>query len=156
MLTFGNPKKRLAANIQGRPIGHYLNGKDIIIIVVIVNQSRNTSAVEALAKNQWKGFYKHLVDELYNNKLVDDHSNILRFAGISKDICNDYRMSLESGNLHDYLKDFYQEMTLETKTVLGLSIANGLNYLHDMQIIHKYLALLKYLVSDSFVKLKKS
>ena len=58
-------------------------------------------------------------------------------------------MSLESGTLHDYLEDFYHGMTLEAKTVLGLSITNGLNYLHDMEIIHKYLVLyyIKFQVS---------
>ena len=72
--------------------------------------------------------------------IVEFHSQI-NLQSSTIDISNDYRISLEYGTLRDYLEIFYQGMALETKTVLGLSIANGLSYLHDIEIIHKYLVL---------------
>ena len=60
------------------------------------------------------------------------------------DASSDYLMVFEfadGGTLREHLEEHYHALTWEDKITLGLSIASGLKYLHELEIIHKDLVL---------------
>ena len=43
----------------------------------------------------------------------------------------------DGGNLREYLRKHFKNLTWSDKYRLGLDITNGLKHLHDLDIIHK-------------------
>ncbi|CAB4380261.1 unnamed protein product [Rhizophagus irregularis] len=71
-----------------------------------------------------------------------DYSNrIIRCLGISLDpIKNDYLLIMQyadSSDLQNYLKDNFKNLTWDDKKKLAFQIADGLNYLHNENILHR-------------------
>jgi len=50
------------------------------------------------------------------------------------------------GNLRTYLSKNFEDLTWRSKYNLGLDIANGLKYLHALDIIHKDLVLFIFIL----------
>jgi len=51
-----------------------------------------------------------------------------------------YHMMFEladGGNLREYLRKHFKNLTWKDKYKLGLEVTNGLKHLHDLDIIHK-------------------
>ncbi|CAB5156935.1 unnamed protein product [Rhizophagus irregularis] len=71
-----------------------------------------------------------------------DYSNrIIRCLGISLDpIKNDYLLIMQyadCSDLQNYLKDNFKNLTWDDKKKLAFQIADGLNYLHNENILHR-------------------
>ncbi|CAG8511019.1 24234_t:CDS:10, partial [Racocetra persica] len=100
---------------------------------------------------------QHLV-EGFNEELkllIDiakqNHSNINQFIGIAKDHTKKYfliHQYANNGNLRNYLKDHFNELTWYMKLKMAFEIASGLTHLHENNIIHKYIHTKNVLVHD--------
>ncbi|UZO10542.1 uncharacterized protein OCT59_002123 [Rhizophagus irregularis] len=70
-------------------------------------------------------------------------SRIVRIFGISLDInVNEFLMIMQyanGGNLRQYLKDHFSELTWDDKIKLAYQITEGIKFLHDADIIHQNL-----------------
>src|SRR6185369_11493969 len=65
-------------------------------------------------------------------------------ANYATDVSDQYHMVFEfayDGTLRTYLSKNFDNLTWKSKYKLGLDIANGLKYLHALEIIHKDLVL---------------
>ncbi|CAJ0853141.1 15805_t:CDS:2, partial [Entrophospora sp. SA101] len=93
---------------------------------------------------------KKFVHELQIQKRVEYHDNIIRILGISQaplltyhcslDPCNKDRLLVlqyaKDGNLRDYLARKHSTLTWNDKFKIAFGIADGLNCLHDENIVH--------------------
>jgi len=52
----------------------------------------------------------------------------------------------DRGSLHEYLKKKFNDLTWEDKYKLSLGIADGLKYLHKLDIVHKNLVFIAHAV----------
>ncbi|CAB5347244.1 unnamed protein product [Rhizophagus irregularis] len=70
-------------------------------------------------------------------------SRIVRIFGISLDInVNEFLLIMQyanGGNLRQYLKDHFSELTWDDKIKLAYQITEGIKFLHDADIIHQNL-----------------
>ncbi|RIB16890.1 kinase-like domain-containing protein [Gigaspora rosea] len=94
-------------------------------------------------------------DELENFYKIEDHPNVIKFYGISRD-SNDFLFVLQladGGNLRDYLfgkqKDNFYEISWSELIQIANDIANGLNHLHNNRIIHRDLHSKNILIHDN-------
>ncbi|CAB5207885.1 unnamed protein product [Rhizophagus irregularis] len=67
---------------------------------------------------------------------------IIRCLGISQDVTTKEYLVLvmqyaNGGDLRNYLKDNFKELTWEDKKRLAFQIADGLNYLHNENVLHR-------------------
>ncbi|CAJ0637190.1 3090_t:CDS:2 [Entrophospora sp. SA101] len=78
--------------------------------------------------------------ELQIQKRVEYHDNIIRILGISQDPCNKDRLLVlqyaKDGNLRDYLARKHSTFTWNDRFKIAFGIADGLNCLHDENIVH--------------------
>jgi len=51
----------------------------------------------------------------------------------------------DGGNLREHLEKHFKDLTWKDKYKLGLEIANGLKYLHELDIIHKDLVFITHI-----------
>ncbi|CAG8506636.1 1808_t:CDS:2 [Paraglomus occultum] len=82
--------------------------------------------------------YKRFVEELKNHKAANAHPNIIKFLGVCRDIFNDciiYEYA-DGGTLRQHLNEQFDNLTWKDKYKLGLEIANGLRFLHSLNIFH--------------------
>ncbi|CAB4468861.1 unnamed protein product [Rhizophagus irregularis] len=74
-------------------------------------------------------------------ELLDYSNRIIRCLGISLDpIKNDYLLIMQyadCSDLQNYLKDNFKNLTWDDKKKLAFQIADGLNYLHNENILHR-------------------
>jgi len=91
--------------------------------------------------NNSKNINLNFLNEIANNKSVDNANNIVTCCGISQNpTTQDYIMVMEymkEGNLRDYLKNNASKLSWEDKIYKLYSIANGLKYIHDRGLTHR-------------------
>ncbi|CAB4473008.1 unnamed protein product [Rhizophagus irregularis] len=67
--------------------------------------------------------------------------SIVRCFGISQDVTTkEYLLVMQyanGGDLRNYLKDNFKKLTWEDKKRLAFQIADGLNYLHNENVLHR-------------------
>ena len=51
----------------------------------------------------------------------------------------------DGGNLREHIRKHFKSWTWEDKYKLGLEVTNGLNHLHDLDIIHKDLVFIAHI-----------
>jgi serine/threonine protein kinase len=59
------------------------------------------------------------------------------------------------GDLQNYLKNNFMNLTWNDKKKLAFQIADGLNYLHNENILHRDLVSIKLLLFNIIMALKK-
>ncbi|RGB35178.1 kinase-like domain-containing protein [Rhizophagus diaphanus] len=99
---------------------------------------------------------KVFVNEIRLQKKVDFHENIIRFYGITKAENEKYSLVLEyadNGTLKTYLNEHINELTWTDKYQLALQLANAVECLHDLGIIHRDLHADNVLVHQKKLKL---
>ncbi|CAB4473007.1 unnamed protein product [Rhizophagus irregularis] len=78
---------------------------------------------------------------IMNHKNVQICSKIIRCLGISQDVTTkEYLLVMQyanGGDLRNYLKDNFKKLTWEDKKRLAFQIADGLNYLHNENVLHR-------------------
>ncbi|GBC26197.2 kinase-like domain-containing protein [Rhizophagus irregularis DAOM 181602=DAOM 197198] len=81
------------------------------------------------------------IHELKIHLQLDYSNRIIRCLGISLDpIKNDYLLIMQyadCSDLQNYLKDNFKNLTWDDKKKLAFQIADGLNYLHNENILHR-------------------
>ncbi|CAB4417629.1 unnamed protein product [Rhizophagus irregularis] len=74
-------------------------------------------------------------------QVVSTLNQIVRCFGISQDVTTkEYLLVMQyanCGDLRNYLKDNFKKLTWEDKKRLAFQIADGLNYLHNENVLHR-------------------
>ncbi|RIB08125.1 kinase-like domain-containing protein [Gigaspora rosea] len=82
---------------------------------------------------------ERFIKELKNLQEVCDHSNIIKFYGITRDLQDRLYMVLQfanGGNLRAHLKKKFPKLEWTDKFRMGREISEGLVFLHQNKIIH--------------------
>ncbi|GBC02719.1 hypothetical protein RclHR1_04780006 [Rhizophagus clarus] len=101
---------------------------------------------------------KEVVNELKLWREVDFHENIIRFYGITteEDNSKEYLLVMEhadSGTLRNYLSDHFKNLTWNDKLNLAFQLVNAISFLHNEEIVHRYLHSNNILVHKNTIKL---
>ncbi|RIB03737.1 kinase-like domain-containing protein [Gigaspora rosea] len=99
--------------------------------------------------------FKQFRRELKLLYTIDNHPNIVKFYGVSRESTGNFMLILQfanNGNLRDYLRNkqiegVYKISWVELIQIAG-DIANGLKHLHDKHIIHRDLHSKNVLLND--------
>lgn len=82
-----------------------------------------------------------LMYKIKNICKVHHHINIIRFYGITQDSrIKTYYMILQfanNGDLRSYFHNYFSELDWPTKIRMAMDIANGINCLHNANIVHR-------------------
>ncbi|RHZ83941.1 hypothetical protein Glove_86g227 [Diversispora epigaea] len=97
-------------------------------------------ALKSLHENDNELFYKKFVKELTNILAVNYHDNIIKFYGISIDPSTEtYYLVLQyakDGNLRTYLRNNFNTLDWKIKIQMAKDITNGLDCIHEENIVH--------------------
>ncbi|CAB4382212.1 unnamed protein product [Rhizophagus irregularis] len=97
------------------------------------------------------------IHELKIHLQLDYSNRIIRCLGISLDpLKDDYFLLMQyadGSNLQKYLKDCFKKLTWDDKKKLAFQIADGLNYLHNENILHRDLHSKNILIHEHNAKI---
>ncbi len=120
---------------------------------LVVGEVLGTGNFGTVFKGKWKGkdvALKEFKDGSMEAAVVEEisilqllnHPNIVQFYGVTKKIDGTILMAMELapfGGLRDYM--IANELPFETLKNVGLQIAQGMEYLHSKNIVHRDLGL---------------
>ncbi|KAF0414656.1 serine/threonine protein kinase [Gigaspora margarita] len=102
--------------------------------------------------NPTENVIQKFINELKILKRISFHQNIVHFYGITKDINNKCYLTIQQfanrKNLYEYLKSNFIKLKWTDKYCIAMNITQGLLYLHNNNIIHKYLHSRNILIHD--------
>ncbi|GBB99331.1 hypothetical protein RclHR1_03490013 [Rhizophagus clarus] len=124
---------------------------------------KNTGISLALKEFKYDIAAKEIINEIYLQRKVDFHENIIRFLGVTYEYDNyslsknkKYMIVMEyanGGSLKNYLKLNFNTLTWENKYQLAHQIAKALECLHDEEILHRDLNSNNIFVHQNKIKL---
>ncbi|RIA98229.1 kinase-like domain-containing protein [Glomus cerebriforme] len=102
---------------------------------------------------------KEIIREIKLQREVDHHDNVIRFYGVTTKLENQkkkYWLVLEyadNGNLRNYLKENFDNLTWNDKFTLAFQLAHAVLCLHNEGIVHRDLHSNNILVHQKTIKL---
>ncbi|CAB4399422.1 unnamed protein product [Rhizophagus irregularis] len=124
---------------------------------------RNTGNILALKEFKYNTAVKEIINEIYLQRKVDFHENIVRFLGITYE--NDNYSLLKNkkfmivmeyadgGSLRNYLKLNFSTLTWDNKYQFAYQISKALECLHNEEILHRDLNSNNIFVHQNRIKL---
>ncbi|EXX67475.1 uncharacterized protein OCT59_020687 [Rhizophagus irregularis] len=124
---------------------------------------KNTGNILALKEFKYNTAVKEIINEIYLQRKVDFHENIVRFLGITYE--NDNYSLLKNkkfmivmeyadgGSLRNYLKLNFSTLTWDNKYQLAYQIVRALECLHNEEILHRDLNSNNIFVHQNRIKL---
>lgn len=118
-------------------LGHFKDSDDNIAIKVLSKQTLSQADVESYRR------------EVYFLTILS-HPSLTKFCGYTEDapfyICTEF---MSGGSLYHKLRNNPEQLNPTTRSLIALTVARGLEYLHSKGVIHRDLKSLNVLLDDN-------